>query len=311
MFNRLAALIAAVGALAAGGASLAATPASAATVQQATSQNWAGYVASTSSSTFSRVSGSWVQPSATASAGDGYSAFWVGLGGAGQSQSQSLEQVGTQADVVGGQTVYYAWYELLPSAPVKLSLAIHPGDHIAASVSVSGSSVTVSLSDETTSSSYSKTLQMSSPDTSSAEWVAEAPSTADRVGNFQPLPLADFGKVNFTSAAATAAGHTGTISDPSWAVQAVQLGGSSTTVAQPSALSSDGSSFSVSRQSANANGGVGATTSGSGSQRGYGGYGGYGYGGYGYGGYGYGGYGYGGYGYGYGGYGPAGYSYGY
>jgi hypothetical protein len=310
MLNRLAALIAAVGALVAAGAAFAATPASAATVQQATSQNWAGYVASATSSTFSRVSGSWVQPSATASAGDGYSAFWVGLGGAGQSQSQSqsLEQVGTQADVVGGKTVYYAWYELLPSAPVKLSLAIHPGDHIAASVSVSGRSVTVSLSDETTGSSYSNTLQMSNPDTSSAEWVAEAPSAADRVGNFQPLPLADFGKVNFTSAAATATGHTGSISDPSWTVQAVQLGGSSTAAAQPSALSSDGSSFAVSWQSANPNSGVAATTSGPGSQPGYGGYGGYGYGGYGYGGYG--GSGYGGYGYGYG-YGPAGYGYGY
>src|ERR1700693_1994501 len=180
MPKRLVALVATVGALIAAGATFATTSASAAPVPEATSENWAGYVASpTASSQFSSVSGSWVQPTANTSAGDGYSAFWVGLGGAGQSQSQSLEQVGTQADVIGGQTVYYAWYELLPAAPVKLSLAIHPGDHIAARVSVSGSSVTFSLSDQTTGQSYTNTLQMSNPDTSSAEWIAEAPSASD------------------------------------------------------------------------------------------------------------------------------------
>jgi hypothetical protein len=309
-----------------------AASASAATVpsQQEVSQNWAGYVAGGSSSDtqFSSVSGSWVQPTVSCNSGQAYSAYWVGLGGS-SSQSDALEQTGTQGDcTANGGTQYYAWYELVPSAPVQLSLAIHPGDHISAKVSVSGSNVTVWLADETTGQSTTKNLQMSSPDTSSAEWIAEAPSQCSggdaTTGECQPLPLADFGTVQFSGASATANGHSGTISDPAWSSSPIALGsngsydvsfggsGSSTAGATPSSLSSDGSAFSVTWQQ-------NATTdvSGSGGSAGGSGNGGYGNGGYGDGGYpggdgGYGGYGYGGggYGYGSGGYGDGGYGYG-
>lgn len=292
-----------------------AASASADTVSQASvSQNWAGYVAG--GTQYSSVSGSWVAPSATCGSGQTYSAFWVGLGGSGN-QSSALEQTGTQADCnADGSTDYYAWYELVPAAPVRLGLSINPGDHISAKVSVSGTNVTVSLSDQTTGQSSTKTLQMDSPDSSSAEWIAEAPSSCDGSGSCQPLPLSDFGSVQFTGASATdTSGHTGTISDPAWSTQAVQLGsggasdvsyggGQGSAGAAPSSLSSDGSSFSVSVQSQSS----GSSTAGSsGSDGGYPG-GGYGYGGYPGGGYGgdpggyggYGGYPGGGYGYGYG-----------
>ena len=298
-----------------------ATAASAQTldVQQAASQNWAGYVVTHNSGSqqFSSVSGSWVEPSANASSttGQGYSAFWVGLGGTGGGQAQALEQVGTSADTVNGQTQYYAWYELVPAPETKLNLAVHPGDHMTGKVTVNGNNVTVSLSDQTTGQSVTKTLQMSNPDTSSAEWIAEAPSTYTQGGMTQTLPLADFGKVTFTNATATADGHTGSISDPAWSVQQVQLSSAgarlvstgSTAGAQPSSLSSDGSSFSVSYTPTSST--SVATQSPSGYGQGYGYIPGYGYvpgysyvpdpggGGYGgYGGYGYGGYGYGGYG---------------
>jgi hypothetical protein len=306
--------------------------ASAATVssQESVSQNWAGYVAGNSSSgtQFSSVSGSWVQPTVSCNSGQSYSAYWVGLGGS-SGQSDALEQTGTQGDcTANGGTEYYAWYELVPSAPVQLGLAIKPGDHISAKVSVSGSNVTVSLWDETTGQSTTKTLQMSNPDTSSAEWIAEAPSQCDQTGDCQPLPLADFGTVTFTNASATANGHSGTISDNDWGAQPIALGSngtydvsfgsgsSSSAGATPSSLSSDGSSFSVAwQQSAADASGTGGSAGGTG-DNGYGdgGYGsggypggdgsyGYGGGGYGYGSGGYGGYGYGG-GYGYsGGYG--------
>lgn len=275
------------------------------------SQNWAGYVAG--GTQFSSVSGSWVQPTAKCGSGQTYSAFWVGIGGD-SDQSSALEQTGTQADCsADGSTDYYAWYELVPAAPVKLDLAIKPGDHISAKVDVSGSNVIVSLSDQTTGQSTTKTLQMDSPDTSSAEWIAEAPSACDGSGSCQPLPLSDFGSVQFTSATATANGHTGTISDSNWSAQPVQLGGSgvsdvsyggdqSSAGATPTSLSSDGSSFSVAYQATSA-----ASGSADGSGDGGDGSGGYGYGGYpgGDGSYGYGGYpgGYGQYWYGGGGYG--------
>jgi Peptidase A4 family len=192
--------------------------------QQQASQNWSGYVVRNSAGkSFSSVSGSWVEPSASANAGgQGYAAFWVGLGGA-SNQSQSLEQVGTAAQVNGGQTTYYAWYELLPAAQVALPLTIHSGDHVAAKVTVNGTQVTISLKDESSGKSVTRTLQMSNPDTSSAEWIAEAPATESAGGDAQILPLADFGHVTFTGASATADGHSGSIDDPAWSATQVDL----------------------------------------------------------------------------------------
>jgi Peptidase A4 family len=228
-------------------------------VQAVTSANWSGYVAqSKSGAGFSSVSGSWVEPSTNCSQGQGHASFWVGLGGAGQS-SPSLEQVGTAADCsAGGSSAPYAWYELVPAAPVRLGLAISPGDRLTGKVSVAGTSVTVSLTDTTTGQSATKTLQMDNPDTSSAEWIAEAPSSCDQTANCRPLPLGDFGTVRFSDASATSNGHTGTMSDPSWTTQPVALDGGSASSygsefvsdqssgsAQPSGLSSDGSAFSV------------------------------------------------------------------
>jgi hypothetical protein len=248
--------LAASAALAVGGgfALNGAAPASAHVVnaQQAASQNWAGYVAHSSlgSGQFSSVSGSWVQPSVNSSTGQGYSAFWVGLGGS-SSQSQALEQVGTSADTVNGQTQYYAWYELVPAPETRLDLAVHPGDHMTGKVSVSGTTVNISLSDQTTGQSVTKQLQMSNPDTSSAEWIAEAPSSVSPDGAHQVLPLADFGKVTFTNASATSDGHTGSVSDPNWSLQQVQLnspGGSGDWTGGGAGIAGDGAGF-VSAQS--------------------------------------------------------------
>jgi hypothetical protein len=290
--------------------------ASAATVSS--SNNWSGYVVS--GKNFSDVSGSWVQPTANCSTGDGEAAFWVGLGGV-SGQSQSLEQIGTQAVCSGGQASYYAWYEIVPAGQVKLGMAVHPGDKLSAKVSVSGSTFTLTLNDQTTGQQATKTVDVPNADTSSAEWIAEAPSVCDSSGNCQTLSLANFGSVGFSSASATAGGHTGGISDPAWTAAAVQLSGGAGFVssgspntqpaaggAQPSAVSADGGSFSVAWQSpttsstGSAGSGGSGGYSGDGGSSGYGGYG--GYSGYGSGGYsGYGGYGgaypYGDYGYGY------------
>jgi hypothetical protein len=184
------------------------------------STNWAGYAVT--GKKFSSVSGSWTEPTVKASTSDAYSAVWVGLGGY-ESSSSSLEQVGTAADYVGGRVQYYAWYELLPSAQVKLNIAVHPGDKIWARVSVSGTTVAVALSDQTTGQSVVKTVHMSKPDTSSAEWIVEAPATATFGGNYQVLPLADFAMVAFSKSTATAGGHVGGISDSHWTPTRIQL----------------------------------------------------------------------------------------
>ncbi|MGN6170014.1 MAG: G1 family glutamic endopeptidase, partial [Solirubrobacteraceae bacterium] len=193
-----------------------------------------------------------------------------------------LEQVGTAADCnAGGNADHYAWYELVPAAPVRLGLVISPGDRVTGNVSVEGTSVTVSLTDATTGQSATKTLQMSNPDVSSAEWIAEAPSSCDQTGNCSPLPLADFGKVQFSNASATSGDHTGTISDPLWTTQPVALsadsGGyypagfvsdQSSGNAQPSGLSTGGSAFSV-RYVGSATGSPATLSGGSGPSTGY------------------------------------------
>lgn len=236
--------------------------AAAAAVTAETSSNWAGYAVTGSTATapakFTRVFAAWVQPEVTCVPGQATdSAFWVGLGGYNPG-SQALEQVGTEADCsVAGQASYSVWYELVPAASVTIHLAIRPGDSIVASVAVSGRSVTVKIRNYTLKKGFTKKLTIKSPDVSSAEWIAEAPSACTRSGICVPLSLANFGTVAFVSASATAAGHSGAISDPAWSATAISLGGSGvssnprvaaapTGSAAPGALSSNGSSFGVS-----------------------------------------------------------------
>jgi hypothetical protein len=199
------------------------------------------------------VSGSWIEPTVDCSSGTGYDAFWVGLGGT-PDQNHALEQIGTQAACTGsGDAQHFAWYELVPAGPVRVDVPINPGDHISARVTVDGTTVIVWLRNDTTGQAAIRTLQMSNPDTSSAEWIAEAPSECDSSGNCQTLPLANFGSVKFMGATATADGRTGPIS--SWDAQPVQLepgaqfvsagGASSQAGAQPTEVSSEGTSFSV------------------------------------------------------------------
>ena len=233
------------------------------------SSNWSGYaaVAPTDATTaaFSDVTATWVQPKVKCSAGRGDSAaFWVGLGGD-LADSQSLEQLGTEADcnASGAAPTYGAWWEIVPAASVTIPLKIRAGDHVTAAVLVQGQTVTMSLKDTTRRTRFSKTITVPQQlDVSSAEWIAEAPSTCSSSGRCRALPLTQFGSVTFTNAAATANAHPGTISDPAWAAAPIELiadGGGGRLFgrgdilgpgvgAVPGDLSADGRSFSVAWQ---------------------------------------------------------------
>jgi len=236
--------------------------ASTVTVTDRDDSNWAGYVVASSATTktsFSAVSGSWTQPAADCSAGSpSHSAFWVGLGGY---TGDHLEQTGTSADCSAtGQASYSAWYELVPAAQVPVTMTVRPGDRLSAHVAVSGTTVTVSLSNLTRHATFSKKLQMSSPTVSSAEWIAEAPSRclSSSTQDCHILSLADFGSVTFTGASASAGGRTGSITSVPGQVSALTLeanpsfGRLYATAAQadasPGALSGNGSSFTVNWQ---------------------------------------------------------------
>lgn len=209
----------------------------------ASSTNWAGYAVS--GTTFTDVKGTWVQPAAncSATATSSYAAFWIGLGGL-SGGNGGLEQTGTESDCRNGEAVYSAWYELLPDSSVDVPLTISAGDTVSAEVSVDGGVATLTLTDVTTGQTFTTHATPSIIDTSSAEWIAEAPSacyTADRCAQ---LTLANFGAVEFSGSSTTANGHVGTISDGSWSATSIELGGGAGS-ATPAALSADGSDFTV------------------------------------------------------------------
>jgi hypothetical protein len=165
-------------------------------VAQAESTNWSGYAGTTG--TYSSVSASWTQPSATCSRGDQYSAFWVGIDGY---SSSTVEQTGSEADCAGRTAEYYAWYEMYPGPSENYSNTVRPGDHFYASVTYEGGSeFDLYISDSTEGWSHSTVASLgSTPARSSAEVIVEAPCCTSSGGI---LPLADFGTMSFTGSMA-------------------------------------------------------------------------------------------------------------
>jgi Peptidase A4 family len=242
--------------------SASARAASTVTVTDQNDSNWAGYViasSATTNSSFSSVSGSWTQPTADCAANSpSHSAFWIGLGGY---SGEHLEQTGTSADCSAtGQASYSVWYELVPAAEVSVNMTVQPGDRLSAHVAASGDTVTISISNQTRHTMFSKQLQMSSPSLSSAEWIAEAPSRclSSSSQDCHILSLTDFGSVTFTGASVSGGGRTGSITSGLGSVSALTLeanpgfGRLYATAAEanasPSSLSGDGSSFTVNWQ---------------------------------------------------------------
>jgi hypothetical protein len=171
------------------------------------STNWAGYAVSVAAGTVSGVSGSWVVPTIVPGSNSGYSSAWVGIDGY---NSNSVEQLGTDSDMVNGTPRYYAWWEMYPNPSNTISsMTIKPGDTISASVTYTSSGFVLAIADG--SQSYSTTQSSSSASRSSAEWIQEAPSSFTGV-----LPLSNFGTINFSNSQATISGTTGQIDAPAW-----------------------------------------------------------------------------------------------
>ena len=157
----------------------------------ATSTNWSGYAAA--SGTYKSVSATWNEPTGTCSGSAKYSSFWVGLDGY---NSSTVEQTGSEVDCRGSTPQYYSWYEMYPAYPVNFSNPVSPGDQFYGSVTFNGgSSYTLVLKDTTKGWSHTISASLSGAANSSAEVIAEAPSSTSGV-----LPLAHFSPVTFSSA---------------------------------------------------------------------------------------------------------------
>jgi hypothetical protein len=152
------------------------------------SSNWSGYAITGSG--LSAATGSWVVPAVSASRKATYSSSWVGIDGFNNS---SLIQTGTEQDYYNGSAHYDAWWEILPAAETVISsISVHPGDVFSASVTKgSGSSWTITITDNTTRASFTTTQTYTGPQTS-AEWIQEAPTVGGRVA-----PLAHYGQTVF------------------------------------------------------------------------------------------------------------------
>ena len=213
------------------------------------STNWSGYAVTGSS--FTSAKGSWTVPSVNcAKTPNTYSSFWVGIDGW---TSSTVEQTGTDSDCNGSSPSYYAWYEFYPKGSVNISsITVVPGDQMSAAVTYSGSEFTITITNETTGKTYSKSSKVSGAKRTSAEWIAEAPCCT-RGGGI--LPLADFRTVYFGqdysgingTNDATDSSISGPINNYGTAVnESIMVNGTTgADEAVPSSLTSDGSSFSV------------------------------------------------------------------
>ena len=210
-----------------------------------TSTNWSGYAVETNlvtpaANAVTDVKGSWMLTTVTPTPPySAYSASWIGIDGY---SSGTVEQIGTEADWVNGKAVYSAWYEMYPKWSKTISsLTVRPGDVMTAEVAyTTKNGFVLTLKDTTTNRSFTTSQKSGAANRSSAEWIVEAPWSGGT------LPLANFGVVPFTGASVTVNGNTGTIGDSRWKNDPLTMVGSTgTKLASPSALSSDGSAFSM------------------------------------------------------------------
>jgi hypothetical protein len=162
------------------------------------SSNWSGYAQT--GSTYHSITGSWTVPSVSATSGSTYSAAWIGIDGF---NNNSLIQTGTEQDYYSGAAHYAAWWTTSAQNFVEQAISepVTPGDVMSATITkVSGSSWTITLTDNTHSPSWSftKSLTYTGPG-ASAEWIMEAPTVGGRIATLSiyASPMAfDPGTVN-------------------------------------------------------------------------------------------------------------------
>jgi hypothetical protein len=206
------------------------------------STNWSGFAIPAANNSVSLVSASWTVPKVSGT-GTAYSSTWVGIDGF---SSSTVEQIGTDSDLVNGQPVYYAWYEFYPSYSVQVPLNVAAGDSISAKVSYASGAFTAQITDANdpaNAQTFSITKSTPGAQRSSAEWIQEAPSSG-----FGILPLANFGTVTFNNAQTTIGGATGPTGNWASSAASIDMLNSRTGAVQAhtSALNASGTSFSVS-----------------------------------------------------------------
>lgn len=174
---------------------------------QAESTNWAGYADDNSAgNTYTQVQATWVQPAVSCNpTGQELAAFWVGLDGF---NDGTVEQDGSLAYCDNGVASYYDWWEMYPANAVQIVAPVSPGDTLSSFVVYSNGAYDLHVEDQTNpSASFTTTQRCSSTcSNSSAEWIAERPSTSTGLA-----VLPDFGKWSVIGARVRSGGVLGVI----------------------------------------------------------------------------------------------------
>ncbi|MBV8597837.1 MAG: hypothetical protein JO017_03355, partial [Actinobacteria bacterium] len=189
----------------------------------AVTPNWSGYVASAPGRTrlaykhpyFTHVTGTWTVPRTKCSRKQGAtsSTVWVGLGGY---TTRNQEEVGTDSNcTAAGKSQYYAWFELVPYLSYQtfpnIKDRVLAGDTVTGWVTVlSPRLVDLKLVNHTRGWTFEKKIDFASQDTSTADWVVEAPADCVRF-TCHEASLANFGKVTMHDISAVGRGVSGNL----------------------------------------------------------------------------------------------------
>ncbi len=194
---RIVSIVAAAGLLASHAVASNARPAKLPKPTTDTSRNWAGYAVTSKTghrTSFTSVAATWKQPKVQCDRDGSRAAVWVGIGGYGDGPG-SLMQIGTNTDCRAGRPSYTTFYEVTPAyAVIVRGLEVRAGDVMRAEVVIDDQGTAhFQIDNRTTFRRFTVPVAVRSPDLSSAEWIAEAPTNcAGRCGS---PPLANFGSV--------------------------------------------------------------------------------------------------------------------
>ncbi|KAF8556564.1 hypothetical protein OG21DRAFT_1506320 [Imleria badia] len=164
------------------------------------SYNWAGAVWQKDNGTFTSVTGDFTVPVASGQNGSAAS-VWVGIDG--DTCHDVILQTGVDFVVINDTATYRAWYEWYPEYDYFRDLSISAGDNIRVNVTAlsttSGIAIVENLTNGQSAHKYlHSTLPLCGQN---AEWIVQ-----DFLQDGKQAPLANFGSVTITDAAATGPG---------------------------------------------------------------------------------------------------------
>jgi hypothetical protein len=247
-------------------------------VTSAMTSSFAGYT-STGTTKFTTLEATWVVQPALGIATDrtntrpgptdnrpinreepAYSAQWGGFGG---TNDNTLIQAGTQSNFVKGKAQYIPWYELYPESAIAINnFPISAYDTMVETISAvpgEADTFTISLMDVTSNQGFNITVPSYITEANTADWVVERPQVCSNnvcgISNYPNTGIAFYGQ-DYVSIPSTVSAQANYADNGSGLMPISQLpdvfqlvmtkdSQNTTILAAPSALSSDGTSFTI------------------------------------------------------------------